>query len=176
MDSVFVSDAIVTSITTAVEDILRLAAGCNELEKTVLGSLRVSLHKYQEWQQNWCGMIHDPNVFAAEALWGLQGWSIIRGMLDKILKDSEHISKSLDYIKEPQAKTPTSRWKAAVKVPRSKQQPSENPQESHKLAAAWSTSINELWIFSETLYDSLHGILAHGTKLLEFEKLLTLAL
>ncbi len=179
MDSVSITDAIVTSlskITRAAEDILRLAAGHDELEKTVLGPARISLNKYQVWQQNWSGVALDPNVSAVEALWGVQGWSVIRGMLDKILKDSEHIRKYLNHIKEPHATKPTSRWKAAVKALRSKQQSSESLRELQKLAAALSTSIDQLWIYSETVFDSLHGILAHETKLPEREKLLTLAL
>ena len=178
MDSVPITIAIVTllsKITRAAEDILRLAAGHDELEETVLGPARISLHKYQVWRQNWSGVAVNPNV-TAEALWGVQGWRVIRGMLDKILKDSAHIGEYLDHIRESPATKPRSRWKAAVKALRSKQQSSESHKELQKLAAALGRSIDQLWIYSETVFDSLHGILAHEIKLPEREKLLTLAL
>ena len=178
MDSVAITNDIGTSlskITRAAEDSLRVAAGHDELEDTVLGLARISLHKYQVWQKNWSGVAVNPNV-SAEALWGVQGWKIIRAMLDKIWKDSDHIGKYLDQIRISPATKPRSRWKAAVKALRSKQHSTESLKELQKLAAALSTSIDQLWIYSETVFDSLHGILAHETKLPESEKLLTLAL
>ena len=178
MDSVSIANDMGTSlrnITRAADDILRLAAGHDELEDTVLGLARMCLHKYQVWQQDWSGVTVNPNV-TAQALWGVQGWKIIQGMLNKILEDSDHIGKYLDHIRESPATKPRSRWKAAVKVLRSKQLSSENLKVLQKLAAALSKSIDQLWIYSETVFDSLHGVLAHETKLPESEKLLTLAL
>ena len=178
MDSVPKTTVIVTllnKITRAAEDILRLAAGHDELEETILGPTRISLHKYQVWRQNWSGVAVDPN-FTAQALWGVQGWEILQRMLDKILKDSTQIGEYLDHIREPSAAKPRSKWKAAKKALRSKQQSSETLTELLKLAAALSRSIDQLWIYSEAVFDSLHGVLAHETKLPEREKLLTLAL
>ena len=178
MDSVSITIAIVTSlskITTAAEDLLRILAGHNDFEKTVLSPARISLHKYQVWRQNWSGVALNPNV-TAEALWGVQGWRTIQGMLNNILKDSIHIGKYLDDIRGSHPKKPRSRWKIAAKMVLSKQQPSESLKEVQKLATALSRSVDQLWIYSETVFDSLHGILAHGTKVPEPEKLLTLAL
>ena len=97
-------------------------------------------------------------------------------MLASILEDSNNIWKHLNHIRGSHTTKSKSRWKAAVRVLRSKQQSSESLKELQKLAAALSRSIDQLWIYSETVFDSLHGILAHETKLPEREKLLTLAL
>ena len=178
MDSVPITLDIVASlseITRTADDILRPVAGQDDLEKTVLGPARISLHKYQVWQQNWSGETLNPNV-TAQALWGVQGWRTIRGMLTEILKDSVHIGQYLKLIgKSPPMKS-KSRWRAAVNTLRSKQQSSENFKAIQKLAASLSQSIDQLWIYSETVFDSLHGILAQETKVPEREKLLTLAL
>ena len=178
MDSVPITLNIVaslTEITRAAEDVLRPVAGQDDLEKTVLGPTRISLHKYQVWQQNWSGEALNPNV-TAQALWGVQGWRMIRGILDEILKDSVHIGQYLKLIRKFPPMKPKSRWHAAVNTLRSKQQSGESFQAIQKLAAALSQSIDQLWIYSETVFDSLHGILAHGTKVPEPERLLTLAL
>ena len=178
MDSVSITIAIVTSlseITGAAEDLLRVLAGHDDLEKTVLSPVRISLHKYQIWRQNWSGVALNPNV-TAEALWGVQGWRTIQGMLNDIWNDSVHIGKHLNHIRGSHPTKPRSRWQTAVKRVRSKQQPSESLKTLQELAAALSRSIDQLWIYSETVFDSLHGILAHGTKVPEPEKLLTLAL
>ena len=181
MDSVSITTAILTSLSElirAVEEILRLVKG-DDLEKTVLGPARISLHKYRVWQKNWSGEALNPDI-TAEALWGVQGWKIIRRMLDEIYQDSVRTRKYLKHIREPLPAKPRSRWQAAATRLRSKQQPSESlrelqDKELQELAAALSRSIDQLWIYSETVFDSLHGILAHGTKVPEPEKLLTLA-
>ncbi len=178
MDSVSTTDDIVTSlsnITRAAEDILRLVVGRDEVEETVLAPAQITLHKYQVWKQNWSLVGLNPNV-SAEALWGVQGWRMIRAMLENILKESNHIGKYLSHIKDSHVTKPRSKWKAAVKLLRSKQQTSETLKHFQKLAAQLSRSIDQLWIYSETVFDSLHGIWAHETKLPEREKLLTLAL
>ena len=178
MDSISVAQDIGTSlskITRAAEDILRLAAGHVTLEDHVLWRARMSLDKYQVWQQKWSGVTSAPNV-AAEALWGVQGWRMIQGMLNKLLEDSNHIAKYLDHIRESSATKPRSKWKATVKVLRPKQQSSESLKELRELAAALDASIDGLCIYSESVFDSLHGILAYEAKLPESEKLLTLAL
>lgn len=176
MDSLPIANDIGTSlgdITRAVED-LRLRAGHDELEKFVLGPTQINLHKYQVWQQNWSGGDSNPNA-AAQALWGFQGWKAIQGMLNRILKDSDNIGKYLDHIGESPATKPRSRWRAALKARRPKQQSSESLRELQKLVTALSRSIDGLWIYSETVFDSLHDILEHDTKLPESEKFLALA-
>ena len=178
MDSVSVTVEIVkllTEITIAAEDILRRLAGHNDLERTVLSPARISLHKYRVWQQNWSGEGLDPNV-TAEALWGVQGWKSIRRMLDEIFKASVRIGEYLDDIRGSHRTKPRSRWRTAARKVLSKQQSSESLKELRTLAAAVSKSVDQLWIYSETVFDSLHGILAHGTKAPEPEKLLRLAL
>ena len=183
MDSVFITTAILTSLsdlTRAAENILHLVDGRYDLEKTVLSPARISLHKYRVWQQNWFGEAFNPDL-TAEALWGVQGWKTIRRMLDEILQDSVRTSKYLKHIREPLPKKPRSRWKAAATKLRSKQQPSESlialpDKELQELPVALSRSIDQLWIYSETVFDSLHGIQAHSIKVPEPEKLLTSAL
>ena len=178
MDSVSITTTIVTSLnetTRAAEDVLRLVVAQDDLEKTVLAPTRISLHKYRVWQHNWSGEALNPDV-TAEALWGVQGWKSIQRMLHEILKESDHFGNYLDDIRKSHPTKPKSRWKTAVRMVLSKQQPSESLKELQKLAAALSRSVDQLWIYSETVFDSLHGILAHGTKVPEPEKLLTLAL
>ena len=178
MDSVSIAKDIGTSlskITRAAEEIFALAARDDEFEDTVLSVAQMSLNKYQVWQKNWSGVSSNPNG-AAQALWGVQGWSIIQGILNKLLEDSDHIGKYLDHISESLAMESRSKWKATVNALPPEQQSNESLRELQKLIAILSTSIDGLWIYSETVFDSLHGILAHEEKLPESEKLLTLAL
>ena len=176
MDSLSIAKDIRTSlsnVTKAAEDILRLAVRHDRLEDGVFSHVRTSLDKYQDWQQQWSGEARDPNA-AAEALWGYQGWRIIQGMLNKLLEDSDHMGKYLDHIREPRTTKPRSKWRVIVKSLRPKQQSSESLQELLDMTVALNASIDRLWIYSESVFGSLHG--THDAKLPESEKLLTLAL
>ena len=160
--------------TKASEKILRLKDGSDDVRQIEF-DVEVSHHKFQVWQENWSGQAQHPDV-SAEALWGVQGWHNIRRMLNAIIDASKHIETYLRDARESQSTQPRSRWMAAVKALRSKKGPSTRLQELQKLAAALSRSVDELWIYSETVFDSLHGILAHETRLPEREKLLSSAL
>ena len=168
MDSLSIAKDIRTSlsnnITKAAED---------RLEDNVLWHARISLDKYQDWQQKWSGEASNLDA-AAEALWGDQGWRIIQGMLNKLLEDSDHVGKYLDHIREFPTTKPMSKWKVTVKALRPKQQSIESLKEILDLTAALPASIDRLWLYSESVFDFLHG--THDAKLPESEKLLTLAL
>ena len=99
-------------------------------------------------------------------------------MLDAIVEASIRIEKYLRKAGGPQLIQPRSRWKAAVTTLalRSRKRPSSRFQELHKLAGALSRSVDELWIYLETVFDSLHGVLAHETRLPERERLPSSAL
>ena len=178
MDSLSIAKDIGTSLrnnTKAAEDILRLPAGHNRLEDDVLSRVRISLEKYQDWQQKWSGEASNPGA-AAEALWGDQGWRIVQGMLNKLLEDSDHVGKYLDHIRESPTTKPRSKWKVTVKALRPKQQSIESLKEILDLTAALPASIDRLWLYSDSVFDSLHRVSMYEAKLPESEKLLTLAL
>ena len=176
MDSLSIAKDIGTSLrnnTKAAEDILRLAARDDRLDDDVFSHVRTSLDKYQDWQQKWSGEARNPNA-AAVALWGVQGWRIIQGILNKLLEDSDHMGKYLDHIRESSTTKPRSKWRVTVKALRPKQQSSESLKELLDMTVALNASIDGLWIYSESVFGSLHG--THDAKLPESEKLLTLAL
>ena len=180
MDSVPIAKDIERSlgdITKTAEDILLLAAGHDELKlkDIVLSPTQNSHLKFRIWQQNWSGVNSTPFA-AAQALWGFQGWRSIQAMLNKILETSDHIGKSLDHISEFRVMKSRSKGKAMVTAQPLKQESSEDLKEIQKLVAVLSTSIDGVWIYSETVFHSLHDIIEHKENLPESENFLTLAL
>ena len=137
--------------------------------------MRVSQHKFKVWQATWSSQAQHPDV-SAEALWGVQGWTNIRRILDAITQTSKSIGSYLHEAQYSQSIHPRSRWNAAVDAIRLKKRSTARYQELQSLAGVLSRSVDELWIYSETVFDSLHGILAHEGRIPEREQLLGSAL
>lgn len=134
--------------------------------------LQSSLQKFQVWQETWSGQARQPDV-SSEALWGPQGWANIQRMLEIVVAASREVETYLIEIRESQKPRSRWRWRLAVNLQRSKKQ--RNP-ELRRLAALLSNPIDGLWIYSDTVFDSLHGVMAQESRLPSRERLLTSAL
>ena len=135
----------------------------------------VSLQKFKAWQKTWSPDENHLDV-SAEALWGVTGWTHIRRMLDEVIETSRNIAAYLDELKTIEEKTPRSRWRKAYKAVHAKQGPSSKMQKLQRWSATLTRVVDELWIYSETVFDSLHGILSLESKVPERDKLLYTAL
>ena len=161
--------ALLDQATKAQESHLHSHNALEDVKKVKL-NVKVSLHKFQGWQETWSGQKQQPDV-TAEALWGAQGWATIRRMLDSIVRASKELEACLTETQENRKSR--SRWKAAVESMRPKKRPDAKLQ---RIAATLSRSIDELWLYSEAVFDSLHGVMAQDSRLPSRDKLLTSAL
>lgn len=171
-DPVSVASATIALLSQAIQSQEEPLTSHNAVEdrKRVQLDLKSSLQTFQVWQETWSGQAEQPDV-SSEALWGLQGWANIRRMLDNVVAASKEIENCLIELQE--SRKPRSRWRLAVKSLRSKKQPKSELQ---RLAARLNNAIDELWIYSETVFDSLHGVMAQESRLPSREILLTSAL
>ena len=179
MDSLSIDKDIERSLSDIIktaEDILLLAAGHDELKlkAVVLSPTQDSHLKFRLWQQNWSGATSNPT--AAYACWGFQGWRSIEDMLNKILETSDHIGKYLDHISKSPTIKSISKGKTTVTAQLPKQESSEDLKELQKMVTVLITSIDGVWIYSETVFDSLHDIIEHKENLPASENFLTFAL
>lgn len=137
--------------------------------------VRVSLQKYKAWQETWSGE-EKYTLVSVQALWGAKGWTHILRMLVGIIKTSEDLAKCLENMKKVEETNPRSRWKKAYKVIQAKQGPSSKMKGLQELSTTLTRAIDELWIYSETVFDSLHGIFSLESEVSERDRLLRTAL
>lgn len=90
-------------------------------------------------------------------------------MLEHIVQLSRRIEPLVQEVQESHEKPPRLRWKRAVERIRKKGRV-DRRQELEQLTHKLNKSVDELWIYSETAFDSRHGLLAikssltgHGT-------------
>ena len=171
-DPISVTSTIITLVsqaTKAQEKFLTSQSAIESVQKIVL-DINVNLHKFQAWQETWSGQAQQPNV-TSEALWGVEGWANVRKILNRIDDASKQIELCLNGIQEHHRGHP--KWLFAVKSLRTKKRPQYKLQE---LATALSKAVDELWIYSETVFDSLHGVMTQEPFLPARDELLTKAL
>ena len=137
--------------------------------------VRVSLQKYKAWQETWSGEERNPLV-SAQALWGAKGWTHIRRMLDGIIKTSRDLAEYLERMKKVEETNPLSRWRKAYKVIKAKQGPSSKMKGLQELSTTLTRAVDELWIYSETVFDSLHGVLSLESEVSGRDRILRTAL
>jgi len=124
--------------------------------------LSLSLDKFKVWQENWTGQVHSANV-PAVLLWGPQGWANIQILLEDIAKTSGDIDRLLRDAQQNQKSQPSLRWRRAVELI-SKKPSAGRHQRLQDLARSLNSGIDALWIYSETAFDSMHGLLAFEPK------------
>ncbi|KAL8744467.1 MAG: hypothetical protein Q9190_003296 [Brigantiaea leucoxantha] len=135
----------------------------------------VSLQKFKAWQKTWSPDENHLDV-SAEALWGVKGWTHIRRMLDEIIRTSRSIAEYLEELKRIEERTPRSKWRKAYRAIQAKQGPSSKMQQLQSRSTTLTRAVDELWIYSETVFDSLHGIFSLESKVPERDRLLHTAL
>ena len=136
--------------------------------------LQVSRQKFQVWQETWSGQKQQPDV-SSEMLWGVQGWMNIQRMLDAIIRASKRLELVLVEIREIEIVHPQSKWRVAVQSVLSKKRMNSKIKELKDLAGTLNLAIDELWLYSETVFDSLHGVLAPELRFPSRDILLTSA-
>ena len=166
----------------AQEKILSYHDRNDELNRVEL-DVELSRQKFQSWQETWSSEAGNPHVktpqseATSKALWGVQGWANVLRMLENVNRASKKLEASLLEIQDSSKTPPRTRWKAAVHALRHKgQRPRPKHQNVKLLAAALNKSIDELWLYTETVFDSLHGVMAQEERYPSREKLLASAL
>ena len=159
METISSAASIVSLIATAAqasEGLRHLKHSDNQFERTAL-EVSLSLQKILVWQENWFSQARNTNV-SANTLWGVQGWTTVQTLLDKIVETGEKIERLLRLeLQESQKNQPKLRWRRAIDSIRKKQRVGQQ-RELQILASSLNRSVDELWIFSESLFDSRHGL------------------
>ena len=158
------------------EDILRVHERIFG-DKQVARSLETSQQKLQIWQKTWL----DNNLDTPTALWGTQGLTEIQKLLQTISNTVQNIeaaarerskikSRTFSFNNEKTQATKhdgvnmrsQSPWKRALQKISAKKSPAIaiKPPTMLKLAIELSSSMDELWTYSEVAFESLHGLLA----------------
>ena len=160
---------------SASEHILRLRDRQYNVRQLEL-DVNASLQKFKAWKKTWSGDDGAPLDVSAEALWGVRGWAHIHRMLDQIGTTSENIATYLEQLKSIEETKPRSRWKKAYKSIQGRQGPSRKMQQMQIWTTSLTRVVDELWIYSEAVFDSIHGVLSVASKLPERDRLLSSAL
>ena len=137
--------------------------------------VQVSQQKFQVWLEVWSGQKQQPDV-SSEVLWGAQGWANIHRMLEATIRACRQLEKAFVEIRENENAQRRSKWKAAVHSLRSKNRLKSNMRDLKGLAEDLNLAIDRLWLYSETVFDSRHGVLAQDLRLPSRDILLTSAL
>ncbi|KAL8797356.1 MAG: hypothetical protein Q9195_000511 [Heterodermia aff. obscurata] len=141
--------------------------------KSIELDLRVGLQKFKVWHQTWLGAKDQPDA-GSKALWGADGWKNIQTMLQNILQIGRKIEKLYQELKPHSDSQPRARWKLALVRLKHRHEPAFH--ELKNLANAFNHAVDTIWLYSETIFDSLHGVLAPGLRATDRDHLLTNAL
>lgn len=147
------------------------------LDRQVTRSLETSVQKLQIWQKTWLDSNIDT-VKTSTALWGSHGLTKIQTLLHAVSKTAQEIKVAVGKLykikyqpsfsddEKPQPSRHNSfgskhqsRWKRAFQKIREKKSPGiiiERPTVL-ELATELSSSIDELWTYSEVAFNSLHA-------------------
>ncbi|KAL8967737.1 MAG: hypothetical protein Q9183_002781, partial [Haloplaca sp. 2 TL-2023] len=121
--------------------------------------LDVSLiyHKVSLWKENWSDQVDNAD-YSAKILWGNHGWSKIENLLKKIVSITAQLQLLLEELQIPRRSQAKLRWKQAIERI-GKRERVDKHQVLHDLALDLSNAVDELWIYSETVFDARHGLL-----------------
>lgn len=135
--------------------------------------IEFSLSMFKSWQEAWSGQAQRSAVTSSsEALWVRQGWADIGKRLNVVIAASKEVERCLIALQGNQ-KPPRLSWRSAARSLRAKKQPQS---ELRIHAAALSDAVCELWLYSGTVYESLHAVIAQDVPLPSGELLLNAAL
>ena len=121
--------------------------------------IETSRKKFQVWRKTWLENGSDPAI-SAEELWGDAGWKDIKKLLGSIQSIADSVGT--EHMKRDEAH-PRIGWKDTLRgsLKRKDKKWAVKRPPLLELAIQLSRSIDELWIYSEVAFDSLHGILSH---------------
>lgn len=132
--------------------------------------LNASLQKFQAWQNTWYG---DEAPLEAEAMWGVTGWEHIHRMLDVIGDTSKKLAGCLEQMHMFVGNNP---WKRAYKSIQARQGLSSKMQDLQNYSKNLGRAVDQLWIYSEAVFDSIHSAPSVESRLPERDRLLQTAL
>ena len=166
--------AIASSITSASEILKRLPRSKEvkkQIQRTEL-ELTSSLERIRTWQQNWSSQSQHASV--PEGLWGVQAWARIQKLLDDILETSTELQSQLREIQQKQGTRPdASWWERVIALVERRPSPELQPcKDIRDLARCLDDSVDLLLIWSETCFDSLHGLTVPESELRGRDELL----
>ena len=121
--------------------------------------LETSQQKFKIWKETWVKDVLD-HAESAEKLWGSEGSSAVQKLLDSVQYHAGVIENEL-------AKTDNGTshlgWRHTLRTSFLKKDRRLEDQRPSliTLAVQLSTSVDELWTYSEVAFDSLHGIYSH---------------
>ena len=132
------------------------------LEQNLQRDVQVIASKLEVWQDTWLNPERHPNV-SLEVLWGFEGWTKVRASLGRIEDKSKMLESFMSILKTAVNKLPREKWKKALRHVRLKRQTDALMMEIRKLLDDVNLVIDELWIYSETTFDTLHDESAQNT-------------
>lgn len=122
--------------------------------------LAFSLLKIRTWQQNWSSQARHPSV-PAKILWGVQGWASIQTLLNDILEMSTELESQFRELKQKLERHDASGGEGVIALVERRAGFEHQPcKDIRDLAERLNGSLDQLRIYSETSYDSLHGATA----------------
>ncbi|KAI4243968.1 MAG: hypothetical protein L6R40_003179 [Gallowayella cf. fulva] len=136
--------------------------------------ISLSLKKVKAWQEDWFGHAATPHILPV-TLWGSQASAIIKHLVEDIVQTSKLIEQQLSDVELKRENQPRSRWQQARESITNKQ-PNANIKNLYDRGKHLSDLIDQLWILSDTAFDSRHGLLATEMKLAGTDQLLRSAL
>ncbi|KAL8691004.1 MAG: hypothetical protein Q9218_003680 [Villophora microphyllina] len=139
------------------ESLLHFSQTHDDLKRANL-ELSLALQKFAAWQENWPSRV-DNGDLSANTLWGTQGWATIHALLENIVVLGKKTDQLLREAQESLESKPRLRWKRAVDRIGRKGRANQR-QTLRELAATLNKAVDELWICTETVFDSRHGLLA----------------
>ncbi|KAL8970292.1 MAG: hypothetical protein Q9183_001594 [Haloplaca sp. 2 TL-2023] len=148
--------ALISTATHLSNAVLKLPQKRYDLERIGL-DVSLSLQKLSRWKENWSDQVDNVNL-SAKTLWGNHGWSKIEALLKKIIRTSEELKPLLQELQAPLKSQAKLRWWRAMERISKKHQIDQR-QRLHELATELSNAVDELWIYSETVFDARHGLL-----------------
>ena len=170
----------ILQLISRVQDDLRISDG-RASDKQVARSLETSQQKLQIWQKTW--LDNNIDTTTSTALWGTQGLTEVQKLLQTISntlqgievahRDRYKIKARSSFLNNISEKTQFTRhdsfatkhqspWKRALQKILEKKSPAGFVRQLTmvELATEMSSSIDELWTYSEVVFNSLHGELA----------------
>ena len=171
------------SVVDIVQETLRQVSDNRAFDRQVARSLETSEQKLQIWQKTWLDNNIDT-IKTSTALWGSQGSTEIQKLLHAISKTAQEIKVAVgerykikyqpsfsDNEKNQPSRhdsfggKPQSRWKRAFQKIREKKSPAVIIKHLTvlELATELSSSIDQLWTYSEVVFNSLHARRATDT-------------
>ena len=152
----------------------RLRFAKNTISSQVIQvDLRVGASKLDIWLQQWLGKT-EQHESSYETLWGREGWADLQKMLHNIEEIVQRIEAVNGGFQDQADFHPRMKWRMAVL--RLKAHRGTHEAQIKELVTDFNVTIDAIWLYSETVFDSIHGLQAPGLQPAIRDRLLVSAL